>query len=145
METQFKTCNKCKKHLSTDCFNFKTNGTLMLRCKSCNDNNYYCIHDKEKRRCRDCGGNGFCPHDKRKSECKQCCKPGEGIFCLHMNRKSRCKECLSAKTTNSVPSKVETSNIIKKAETKSLLKNKIDLSDDSDDEANTIHKKTFTS
>lgn len=138
MENQLKTCNKCKKQLSTDCFETKTNGTLMLRCKNCNDIKYHCIHGKERRRCRDCDGSGFCPHDKRKSQCKECCKPGEGIFCVHMNRKSRCNECLAGKTTT-VSYKAENSIIEKKAVVRPL-KCKIDLSDDSDDEIIILNK-----
>lgn len=49
-----------------------------------------CPHNKDKRRCRICGGSSFCIHDKRKENCREC--KGVGI-CEHDKRKSRCRQC----------------------------------------------------
>lgn len=49
-----------------------------------------CEHDKEKRRCKECGGSAICEHGKIKSQCKDC---GGASICEHGKRKSRCKKC----------------------------------------------------
>ena len=49
-----------------------------------------CVHGKERRYCRECGGSGICPHDKRRNMCKDC--GGTGV-CIHGRRKSQCLEC----------------------------------------------------
>jgi hypothetical protein len=49
-----------------------------------------CIHNKQKRYCKECKGSGICEHNKHKSKCKEC--KGSGI-CEHNKQKSNCKEC----------------------------------------------------
>lgn len=99
MDTETKLCNRCKSKLPNSNFDKKSNCEYLKRCKDCNNKsntsaiNNRCEHNREKRRCKECGGSGLCPHGKRKHRCKDCCKPGEGEFCIHMKRKSRCKEC----------------------------------------------------
>ena len=56
-------------------------------CKMCK---YKCEHNKEKSRCRDCGGSAFCEHGKFKQQCRDC---GGSRFCIHNKRKSRCRDC----------------------------------------------------
>ena len=50
----------------------------------------YCIHDRQKSKCRDCGGGSVCVHGRRKRQCKEC--GGAGI-CQHNRQRSQCKEC----------------------------------------------------
>ena len=67
-----------------------------------------CIHNREKYRCKDCGGSGICSHNREKSGCKECkgssicihdknkyqCKKCKGVsICIHDKRKIECKEC----------------------------------------------------
>jgi hypothetical protein len=56
-------------------------------CKRCK---YKCEHNKEKYRCRDCGGSAYCIHNKFKSTCKDC---GGSAYCIHSRKKPQCKEC----------------------------------------------------
>jgi hypothetical protein len=49
-----------------------------------------CEHGKQKRYCKDCGGNSLCLHERVKSQCKEC---GGGSICEHGRVKSTCKEC----------------------------------------------------
>lgn len=98
METEIitKICTRCKKMLSTSSFDTKRNGDLLQRCKECNlhlkalSDKKKCEHGREKRRCRDCGGQGFCKHNTRKSRCRIC---GGGEFCEHNKIKTRCITC----------------------------------------------------
>jgi hypothetical protein len=67
-----------------------------------------CPHQRQRGKCKDCGGAGFCQHQRRRSRCKECwgasicqhqreriermeCR-GAGI-CPHQRRKSICKVC----------------------------------------------------
>lgn len=70
--------------------------------------NYYCQHNRQRDKCKDCGGSSICDHNRRRSQCKLCggasvcehqrirstCKlcGGSGI-CKHKRRRDRCKEC----------------------------------------------------
>ena len=49
-----------------------------------------CIHNRQKSRCKECGGASICIHNRQKSECKEC---GGSSICIHNRIKSRCKEC----------------------------------------------------
>jgi hypothetical protein len=49
-----------------------------------------CPHNRQKSKCRDCGGSSICPHDRQKSKCKDC---GGSSVCPHNRIRSRCKEC----------------------------------------------------
>ena len=57
-----------------------------------NKNKYKCEHNREKSKCKECGGSSICEHNKHKRICKEC--GGSGI-CEHNKRKTQCKECLS--------------------------------------------------
>lgn len=60
------------------------------RCKECGGSRI-CKHGKIKSRCKECGGSEICEHDKRKSNCKEC---GGSSYCQqHSKIKSQCKEC----------------------------------------------------
>ena len=87
-------CNKCKCYRTESSFNKK--GRIMKTCIVCRTRDiehrkkHKCIHNKNKRRCKDCDGSAFCIHNRRKSHCKEC---GGSAICIHNNRKARCKEC----------------------------------------------------
>jgi hypothetical protein len=49
-----------------------------------------CLHNKNKSRCRECGGSAFCSHGKHKAYCKPC---GGSALCKHDKYKTTCKEC----------------------------------------------------
>jgi hypothetical protein len=49
-----------------------------------------CEHNREKTKCKECGGSSFCEHNRRKSSCKEC---GGSSICEHNKIKSKCKEC----------------------------------------------------
>ena len=49
-----------------------------------------CEHNKQKSRCKYCGGSSICEHGKIKSYCKEC---GGSQICEHNKQKTKCKEC----------------------------------------------------
>ena len=49
-----------------------------------------CEHNRQKSRCKECGGSEVCTHNRRKSQCKECFG---GDFCEHNRIKTSCKEC----------------------------------------------------
>ena len=59
------------------------------RCKECGGSSI-CEHNKRKSRCIDCGVSSICEHNRIKSTCKEC---GGSSICEHNKRKSQCKEC----------------------------------------------------
>ncbi len=59
------------------------------RCKECGGTSI-CEHNRQKSKCKDCGGASICEHNRQKSTCKEC---GGASLCVHNRRKSTCKEC----------------------------------------------------
>ena len=59
------------------------------RCKDCGGNSM-CVHKRRRYNCVDCGGAGICEHKRRRSVCKDC---GGSSVCIHKRRRSTCKEC----------------------------------------------------
>jgi hypothetical protein len=65
------------------------------------DRHKRCVHDKEARHCKECGGHGLCAHGRHKSKCVRCsvrrlddgAMEVRGSFCRHMRRKAYCREC----------------------------------------------------
>jgi hypothetical protein len=49
-----------------------------------------CPHQRERSKCKECGGLGICPHQRIRSQCKEC---GGASICQHQRRRSQCKEC----------------------------------------------------
>ena len=49
-----------------------------------------CIHNRQKCKCKECGGSSICKHNREKSKCKDC---GGASICEHIREKRRCKEC----------------------------------------------------
>ena len=77
----------------------------------CKRNKYFCIHNRSKYTCNECGGSSLCIHNRRKNHCKDCvvgvvetsnlgkkrkhdqsCSGGSGV-CQHGRIKSQCKDC----------------------------------------------------
>jgi hypothetical protein len=88
-------CSNCKKYQSNDNF-IKPNGGFYKMCQTCRDRskinrqNNKCEHDRERSRCKDCGGGSICEHGRRRSRCKDC---GGGSICEHDRERSSCKDC----------------------------------------------------
>ena len=59
------------------------------RCKDCGGSGI-CEHQRVRSRCKDCGGGSLCEHQRRRSQCKDC---GGGSFCQHQRQRSQCKDC----------------------------------------------------
>jgi len=59
------------------------------KCKECGGASI-CEHNRQRSRCKDCGGSSICEHNRERSTCKEC--GGSGI-CEHNRRRSRCKQC----------------------------------------------------
>ena len=59
------------------------------RCKDCGGSSI-CEHGKIKLFCKECGGSQICEHNKQKTTCKEC---GGSSICEHGKMKSYCKEC----------------------------------------------------
>ena len=70
--------------------------------------NKMCIHSRQERRCKDCGGKEICGHGLQRSRCRECggseicihavnrwsCKAcGGPAYCIHSRVKSRCGDC----------------------------------------------------
>jgi hypothetical protein len=49
-----------------------------------------CEHNRQRSRCKECGGSGICEHSRLRSQCKEC---GGGTVCEHNRRRTLCKEC----------------------------------------------------
>ena len=50
----------------------------------------HCEHNKERSKCKECGGASICEHNKERSKCKEC---GGASICEHNKERSKCKEC----------------------------------------------------
>jgi hypothetical protein len=49
-----------------------------------------CEHNRQRSRCKECGGSQICEHSRLRSQCKEC---GGGTICEHNRRRTLCKEC----------------------------------------------------
>jgi hypothetical protein len=49
-----------------------------------------CEHNRQKSKCKTCGGGSICEHNRIKSECKPCCSVS---ICEHNRVKRQCKYC----------------------------------------------------
>uniref|UniRef100_A0A0G4HLY7 TNFR-Cys domain-containing protein n=1 Tax=Chromera velia CCMP2878 TaxID=1169474 RepID=A0A0G4HLY7_9ALVE len=50
----------------------------------------FCMHQRQRSKCKECGGSQVCAHGRIRSECKQC--KGKSI-CEHGKRRTRCRDC----------------------------------------------------
>lgn len=91
-------CSRCKKEHGDEMF-IGNKGQVMKMCQTCRDycKKYKllnkCVHNRQKSRCKDCGGSQICIHNRRKSTCKDC---GGASICIHNRIKSTCKLCSDA-------------------------------------------------
>ena len=82
-------CTKCKEKKDIPEF-LNLKGKILKSCQECRNKNKKCPHNREKRKCKECGGSSICPHNRQKSICKEC---GGSSICIHNRQKSTCKEC----------------------------------------------------
>ena len=59
------------------------------KCKDCGGGSI-CEHNRLRSTCKDCGGSQICEHNRLRSTCKDC---GGGSICEHNRRRSTCKDC----------------------------------------------------
>ena len=62
-------------------------------CRMWGGYGWWCEHNRQRSRCKECGGSQICEHNRRRSQCKEC---GGGSICEHNRVRSKCKDCLSA-------------------------------------------------
>jgi len=89
----YKCCDRCrdiskKKQEENKCEHDKQRN----RCKDCGGASI-CEHNKIRSQCRDCGGSSFCEHNRRRNECRNC---GGVLFCEHNKIRSQCRDCGSS-------------------------------------------------
>ena len=72
------------------------------KCKDCGGAGI-CEHQRVRSTCKDCGGSGICEHQRVRSRCKEC---GGSSICEHQRVRSKCKECRAA-ADDSVPAGLE--------------------------------------
>ncbi len=65
-------------------------------CRECGGNDF-CPHGRQKHLCKECGGSNICPHGRQRHYCREC---GGSSICVHGKRKDRCKECNGAAIGN---------------------------------------------
>lgn len=63
---------------------------IISSCKTCK---HYCLHNKRKNLCKECGGKSICQHNRVKTICKDC---GGSSICYHNKQRHICKECCGA-------------------------------------------------
>jgi hypothetical protein len=84
-EKQLRLCRECPDGGSAFCIHDRQKSN----CKECGGSSI-CIHDRRKSTCKDCGGSSICIHDRMKNTCKDC---GGSSICIHDRMKNTCKEC----------------------------------------------------
>jgi len=96
METQNPICNCCGCYWIPTTNDIKPSGLVSKSCTRCKEyqkkkrEKNKCEHNREKSRCKDCGGSSICEHNRRKSQCKDC---GGSSICEHNRRIYQCKDC----------------------------------------------------
>lgn len=90
-----KKCPRCKTwRFPTEFLNDK--GRALKSCTRCRvlakryREKNKCEHNRERNKCKDCGGAGICEHNRIRSRCKEC--GGAGI-CEHNRERTHCKDC----------------------------------------------------
>ena len=88
-------CKRCKSYrYPKDFLNAK--GRELKTCQMCRDRNkkyrenYKCEHNRERSKCKVCGGGSICEHNRERSKCKEC---GGSSICEHNRQRITCKEC----------------------------------------------------
>jgi len=76
---QIRKCTNCK--WNYDLEHYTKGNRILNQCLKCRNsskksrNKNKCRHNKEKYKCKVCGGAGICIHDKQKIRCKKCNNP----------------------------------------------------------------------
>ncbi len=98
------TCTRCKVEKSVDLFK-SIRGKMVKQCSVCREKGAIaqkkaretsgyqvkkCPHDRERRKCVDCGGSQVCEHRRQRSTCVDCV--GSQI-CVHRRHRNRCIDC----------------------------------------------------
>ena len=90
-------CCYCKMNLTIENFKKKRDDSYQKTCNQCLANRAAyakkskCEHDKERSRCKECGGVGVCEHNTRRNRCKLCSDPLK-ITIKHMISSSKQKD-----------------------------------------------------
>ena len=81
---------KCLRNEATEFEVYK--GKRRITCILCKANRMKlkCEHQRERSKCKECGGGSICEHQRIRSQCKEC---GGGSICEHQRQRSQCKEC----------------------------------------------------
>jgi hypothetical protein len=91
-------CTACKSYKYHSQF-INATGRILKTCSECREKaskqreKNKCIHNREKKSCKDCGGSQICVHNRIKSCCKEC---KGGSICEHKRKRNTCKECGNA-------------------------------------------------
>ena len=59
------------------------------KCKECGGASI-CQHQRQRSLCKECGGASICQHQRIRSKCKEC---GGASICQHQRQRSKCKDC----------------------------------------------------
>lgn len=78
-------CNRCKSTLPESMYSKKRNGHWMKSCNRCrevgkknkekNKERNTCEHNRQRSRCKECGGSSICEHNRQRCICKECGDP----------------------------------------------------------------------
>ena len=97
MKIEKKQCTNCRQPLSLECFSISKRTAQSIKCCiKCLDiwknprQQTKCIHERQRPRCKDCGGSQICEHNKQRPQFKDC---GGSQICEHNKQKSKCKDC----------------------------------------------------
>jgi len=81
MEMENRKCNYCKIQRPVNFFSKNRKDEYNKSCEECrvkqkaNREKYKCTHNRQKSRCKDCGGVTICSHNREKHRCKECGDP----------------------------------------------------------------------
>uniref|UniRef100_A0A0G4HQ02 Uncharacterized protein n=1 Tax=Chromera velia CCMP2878 TaxID=1169474 RepID=A0A0G4HQ02_9ALVE len=67
------------------------------KCKDCGGKSI-CGHGRIRRQCKECGGKGICEHNRQRSKCKEC---GGKSICVHGKERHHCGDCKAARLKTS--------------------------------------------
>ena len=94
-EVEYVKCKRCKTYRTPDLF-INDKGRKLKTCHRCREVatqkriKNKCEHNRQKSRCKECGGVSICEHNRQKNQCKEC---GGSNICEHNRYKPTCKEC----------------------------------------------------
>ena len=94
-EVKHEQCRRCHTWRTLDLF-LNDKNRKVKTCLKCRDTSKKdreknkCEHNRQKSKCKECGGGSICEHNRQKYGCKEC--QGKGI-CEHNIYRSTCKKC----------------------------------------------------